>query len=105
MSTTSSKPDRRIVKWSASVFFIASWLVPVIPVNYRFEPLWSYIAEFVRCLREGYFTTATAYFLLLIVLGCITFLLSISLGWLVQRAILFLRPAQTKKKDEHETAA
>src|SRR4051812_9595151 len=105
VSTTPVKPNRRILKWSASVFFIASWLVPVIPVNYSFEPLSSYISEFIRCLRAGYFFTATGYFLLLVVLACITFLLAVSLGWLVQRVMLFARPVQAKQKDDDEIAS
>src|SRR5437773_11207813 len=105
MSATPSKLDRRILMWSAAVFFIASWLAPVIPVNYSLEPLWSYISEFVRCIREGYYFTATGYCVLLIFLACVTFLLSTSLGWLVQRVILFVRGRPPEKKDDHEISA
>lgn len=91
MSATPTKRDRRILKWSASVFFITCWFIPVIPVNYELQPLWSYISEFIGRLREGYFFAATGYAVLLIFLASVVFLLSVTLGWLVESVILLLR--------------
>ena len=97
MSATPTKSDRRILKWSASVFFIACWLVPVIPVNYELQPLWRYISEFIGQLRDGYFFGAAGYAVLLILLASIAFLLSMFLGWLVERGVQFFRRTQTGK--------
>ena len=99
MSATPSKKERRILKWSAAAVFLACWVVPVIPVNYEFQPLSAQISEFLRCLREGYYFTATGYALLLIFIASIAFLLSVSLGFGVERAVRFF---QRPKKDDRE---
>jgi ABC-type uncharacterized transport system YnjBCD permease subunit len=98
MSDTPIKADHRILKWSASVLFIACWLVPVIPVNYKLQPLWPYISEFIGQLRAGYFFGAAGYAVLLILLASITFLLSVSLGWLVERGVRLFRRGQPEKR-------
>ena len=104
MSATPAKPARRIMKWSASVFFIGCWLVPVIPVNYELHPLWSFVSEFINRLRGGHFFAATGYAVLLICLACAAFLLSVSLGWLVERAAQFVRRKQPEKSDDEIAA-
>ena len=103
MNTTPLKPDRRILKWSAAVFFVALWLVPIIPVNNGWGPLCFYIGVFIGRLVEGYFFAAAGYCVVLILFASVTFLVSVTLGWLVERAILFVRAR--RKKDDHEIAA
>ena len=104
MSATPTKKDHRVLKWSASVFFIACWLVPVIPRNYELYPLWPYITEFIGQLRDGYLFGAAGYAVLLILLASIAFLLSVSLGWLVERSLQFVRRKQPEKNDDEFTA-
>ena len=99
MHTTPSKPERRILKWSAAVLFVASWLVPIIPVNNSWGPLCSYIGIFVRCLVERQWFAAAGYCVVLVLFASVTFLVAVILGWLVQRAILLVRGRQ--KKDDH----
>jgi hypothetical protein len=77
MSATPIKKDHRVLKWSASSFFLAFWLVPVIPRNYELYPLWPYITEFIGQLRHGYLFGAAGYAVLLILFASIAFLLRI----------------------------
>jgi hypothetical protein len=104
MTATPTKKDHRLLKWSASVFFIACWLVPVFPRNYELQPLWPYITEFIGQLRNGYLFGAAGYAVLLILFASIAFLLSVSLGWLVARSVQFVRRKQPEDSDDEITA-
>ena len=91
MSAPKPKPRRPILKWSASVFFIVLWLIPIIPVDNGWGPLCFFIGVFIGRLRDGYFFAATGYFVVLMLFASVTFLVSVTLGWLVERAILLRR--------------
>src|SRR5437764_12401335 len=96
---TPKKPKRRILWCSTLISFVAAWVVPLYPVNNSWQPLYSRSAEIFHRLAEGYFFAAAGYCVEAMLFAAVIFLISVTLGWLVEPLLLFVR--SRTKKDDH----
>ena len=100
---SSGKTKRQVLWWSTLIFFVSCWVVPLRPVNGEWEPWYSYFSSFFERLADRDLFDLAGMAVIAAFLAAPAFLVAVTLGWLVERAVLFAR--SRAKRDDHDIAA
>jgi hypothetical protein len=100
---SSAKTKRPVLWWSTLIFFVTCWVIPIRPVNGEWEPMYSYFSGFFDRPTDRDLFDFAGLGVMVAFIAAPAFLVAVTLGWLVERAVLFVR--SRGKRGDHDIAA
>ena len=97
------KTKRPVLWWSTLIFFVACWVIPLCPVNGEWEPVYDYFSWFFKRPADRDLFDFAGLGVMVAFFAALAFLVAVTLGWLVERAVLFIQ--SKAKRDDHDIVA